>query len=114
MPRQRSEKRSPRAVRTRDDDLHQHLERRPHHSSHAPHCHAHSRFFLACGAPAPRTVVCRRSVSFLERRRERKRFGGKPRFEVPAQDRKSTRLNSSHPSISYAVFCLKKKNKIHT
>src|SRR6266487_519930 len=31
-------------------------------------------------------------------------------FEVPVvQDRKSTRLNSSHPSISYAVFCLKKK-----
>src|SRR5699024_10034477 len=28
-----------------------------------------------------------------------------------AQDRKSTRLNSSHVSISYAVFCLKKKNK---
>src|SRR5690348_17584083 len=28
------------------------------------------------------------------------------------QDRKSTRLNSSHPSISYAVFCLKKKKKI--
>src|SRR5689334_23994249 len=27
------------------------------------------------------------------------------------QDRKSTRLNSSHSSISYAVFCLKKKNK---
>src|SRR4051794_41680275 len=26
-----------------------------------------------------------------------------------ARDRKSTRLNSSHPSISYAVFCLKKK-----
>src|SRR5690348_17609895 len=26
------------------------------------------------------------------------------------KDRKSTRLNSSHPSISYAVFCLKKKN----
>src|SRR6266487_5871931 len=29
----------------------------------------------------------------------------------PAGDRKSTRLNSSHPSISYAVFCLKKKKK---
>src|SRR5690348_17903811 len=29
---------------------------------------------------------------------------------VLARDRKSTRLNSSHPSISYAVFCLKKKN----
>src|SRR5690348_17741830 len=27
------------------------------------------------------------------------------------QDRKSTRLNSSHPSISYAVFCLKKKKQ---
>src|SRR5437868_10501201 len=27
------------------------------------------------------------------------------------RDRKSTRLNSSHVSISYAVFCLKKKNK---
>src|SRR3712207_6976036 len=32
------------------------------------------------------------------------------------QDRKSTRLNSSHANISYAVFCLKKKklNKTHT
>src|SRR5207248_10002806 len=28
-----------------------------------------------------------------------------------ARDRKSTRLNSSHRTISYAVFCLKKKNK---
>src|SRR5207245_5987390 len=30
---------------------------------------------------------------------------------IGAQDRKSTRLNSSHGSISYAVFCLKKKKK---
>src|SRR3989442_10074341 len=30
-----------------------------------------------------------------------------------AGDRKSTRLNSSHVRISYAVFCLKKKNKQH-
>src|SRR3989337_2189645 len=29
---------------------------------------------------------------------------------MPSSDRKSTRLNSSHGSISYAVFCLKKKN----
>src|SRR5688572_31849675 len=29
---------------------------------------------------------------------------------IPAIDRKSTRLNSSHSQISYAVFCLKKKN----
>src|SRR5690625_6502459 len=31
---------------------------------------------------------------------------------VSSQDRKSTRLNSSHVAISYAVFCLKKKNDI--
>src|SRR5699024_12809011 len=30
-------------------------------------------------------------------------------FKFTAEDRKSTRLNSSHVSISYAVFCLKKK-----
>src|SRR5690348_17980842 len=36
--------------------------------------------------------------------------GVRPKTIVPfTQDRKSTRLNSSHPSISYAVFCLKKK-----
>src|SRR3712207_6921291 len=41
-------------------------------------------------------------------RRRRRRPGG-------AGDRKSTRLNSSHANISYAVFCLKKKkNKILT
>src|SRR5436190_13589843 len=33
------------------------------------------------------------------------------RAQTVAQDRKSTRLNSSHTVISYAVFCLKKKNK---
>src|SRR3712207_8195024 len=31
--------------------------------------------------------------------------------QAPRQDRKSTRLNSSHANISYAVFCLKKKKK---
>src|SRR5690348_18099200 len=35
-----------------------------------------------------------------------------PAEAVPERDRKSTRLNSSHPSISYAVFCLKKKTII--
>src|SRR5438128_5105129 len=45
--------------------------------------------------------------------------GGPPRLArrpggVCRADRKSTRLNSSHGSISYAVFCLKKKkNKLH-
>src|SRR5438876_3457859 len=37
---------------------------------------------------------------------------GAVRLLVALQDRKSTRLNSSHPSISYAVFCLKKKKYI--
>src|SRR2546430_10820713 len=32
----------------------------------------------------------------------------------PLRDRKSTRLNSSHSQISYAVFCLKKKHKSTT
>src|SRR3712207_8176633 len=31
-----------------------------------------------------------------------------------AEDRKSTRLNSSHANNSYAVFCLKKKNIVHS
>src|SRR3712207_7855083 len=31
---------------------------------------------------------------------------------LSSEDRKSTRLNSSHANISYAVFCLKKKNKL--
>src|SRR5690242_21213108 len=34
------------------------------------------------------------------------------RCELRVRDRKSTRLNSSHMSISYAVFCLKKKKEI--
>src|SRR6266487_5941713 len=40
-------------------------------------------------------------------------FSTAPRTKRPVapRDRKSTRLNSSHPSISYAVFCLKKKKK---
>src|SRR5438034_1749113 len=44
-------------------------------------------------------------------------FGGKAGVggnlpTSPAQDRKSTRLNSSHTVISYAVFCLKKKKQV--
>src|SRR3712207_8613677 len=37
---------------------------------------------------------------------------GERRIAPCGQDRKSTRLNSSHANISYAVFCLKKKNKL--
>src|SRR2546430_9363341 len=47
----------------------------------------------------------------------RRRSGPARHDQIPgrsrrrAQDRKSTRLNSSHSQISYAVFCLKKKKK---
>src|SRR3712207_9016826 len=39
------------------------------------------------------------------------RWGPGYRTQKPVRDRKSTRLNSSHANISYAVFCLKKKKK---
>src|SRR2546426_7037378 len=39
---------------------------------------------------------------------------GPTRCRPDRRDRKSTRLNSSHLVISYAVFCLKKKNKYYT
>src|SRR2546426_9148958 len=54
--------------------------------------------------PAPGTD--RRLPARLSRRGLRRRTGCGRR-----QDRKSTRLNSSHLVISYAVFCLKKKKK---
>src|SRR5689334_24644665 len=52
------------------------------------------------------------SVRIVTRRTARtpRRDGERPHGRPP-RDRKSTRLNSSHSSISYAVFCLKKKNK---
>src|SRR5689334_24122890 len=46
-----------------------------------------------------------------QRRRPRPRSARGPRSFREGADRKSTRLNSSHSSISYAVFCLKKKKK---
>src|SRR5258708_21013770 len=56
----------------------------------------------------PRNARCVTSV-----RRNIHVAGFRDRASVGPQDRKSTRLNSSHQIISYAVFCLKKKkNKI--
>src|SRR5437867_5501834 len=46
----------------------------------------------------------------LAKVRERRSDG----FIVQAEDRKSTRLNSSHRTISYAVFCLKKKRALRS
>src|SRR2546429_4586016 len=51
---------------------------------------------------------------YPDRRRPRARRPARRHLLSPAAagaDRKSTRLNSSHGYISYAVFCLKKKNK---
>src|SRR5207249_11776017 len=54
---------------------------------------------------APRPARGRRPLATGEGLRRARDHDRAPR------DRKSTRLNSSHVSISYAVFCLKKKNK---
>src|SRR5437588_5487463 len=51
-----------------------------------------------------------RSASWRVRSRRRSGRGPAARDRAPV-DRKSTRLNSSHTVISYAVFCLKKKKK---
>src|SRR5438876_8754390 len=71
-------------------------------------------FFLLIRRP-PRSTLFPYTTLFRS-----SRGSGPPPLPTPApprgstgtgapRDRKSTRLNSSHPSISYAVFCLKKK-----
>src|SRR5207248_6967126 len=64
---------------------------------------------LLCPAgDPPRVLVVRLArdrVDHLAEDRERRRFR--------ERDRKSTRLNSSHRTISYAVFCLKKKKIVN-
>src|SRR5258708_26214064 len=57
--------------------------------------------------PAPRASIPPRVRPARPRRRTRGSADPRP----VAPDRKSTRLNSSHQIISYAVFCLKKKKK---
>src|SRR5688572_32441014 len=76
-----------------------------------PICHVKKRLDFAPLAPAglelgdPRIEVRRSSLVGLIQ-------GGVNLFGRHGQrDRKSTRLNSSHSQISYAVFCLKKKKK---
>src|SRR6202171_6783435 len=67
-------------------------------------------FFLMIRRP-PRSTLFPYTTLFRSRRRHgRGRRRVQHRFvAVRAVDRKSTRLNSSHLAISYAVFCLKKK-----
>src|SRR3712207_8542384 len=50
----------------------------------------------------------------LRVRGRRVHFDGERRYLVYRGDRKSTRLNSSHANISYAVFCLQKKMQYFT
>src|SRR5437588_9488858 len=58
----------------------------------------------------PYTTLFRSDQSSVSGRCARKSAPGAVRHRL-VRDRKSTRLNSSHTVISYAVFCLKKKKK---
>src|SRR2546421_7688681 len=77
-------------------------------------------FFLMIRRPPrstlfPYTTLFRSRTARMQHQvdvRERLQPGAEPRLgpaDALGQDRKSTRLNSSHDQISYAVFCLKKK-----
>src|SRR5207248_11763731 len=65
--------------------------------------------YFRCRIPSCRpsfSVCCPEAASGVGRQRVLQPFQRKEKL-----DRKSTRLNSSHRTISYAVFCLKKKKK---
>src|SRR5207244_4819125 len=71
---------------------------------------------LACGGrecpSSPKSFES--TLQLFDRRHARPtRCRALPGFGADSVDRKSTRLNSSHQIISYAVFCLKKKIIIH-
>src|SRR2546427_6089999 len=77
-------------------------------------------FFLMIRRP-PRSTLFPYTTLFRSKKRSSKRarapwrtgkrWGGSKAAWSSGRDRKSTRLNSSHSQISYAVFCLKKKKK---
>src|SRR5215813_14324528 len=68
-------------------------------------------FFLMIRRP-PRSTLFPYTTLFRPRWRHRRlRRADRPARSSGHRDRKSTRLNSSHVRISYAVFCLKKKKK---
>src|SRR5690606_41465985 len=72
--------------------------------AHLDICATHNS--LGHGWFAPPVPLCGRFLPRLRPRRQAMRS-----FFCGMGDRKSTRLNSSHVKISYAVFCLKKKNE---
>src|SRR5437773_5225997 len=66
------------------------------------------------GGGAERAVACRRGQGDpVSGRAQEGRRGAAARHPGHLLDRKSTRLNSSHITISYAVFCLKKKKTFY-
>src|SRR5215217_9352509 len=67
-------------------------------------------FFLMIRRP-PRSTLFPYTTLFRPPRRSDPRCPTARTRCPPGRDRKSTRLNSSHANISYAVFCLKKKKK---
>src|SRR5690606_40119588 len=88
----------------------------------------HDALPISCGEAIERTAECKKDTSWWNPRRSYGMlaaqaldaqvhlvcFGGRGLIrswngKTDEQDRKSTRLNSSHVKISYAVFCLKKK-----
>src|SRR2546422_3360784 len=85
--------------------------RRPPRSTLFPYTTLFRSIAMATGGSAwspdlrHEVVVLKGDVWLVER------TGAKRRLTQTPRDRKSTRLNSSHGYISYAVFCLKKKNK---
>src|SRR5690606_42007969 len=66
------------------------------------------------GAVAPPGVRSQRFRVFAGAIMPAWQYDHPPPNPAAAIDRKSTRLNSSHVKISYAVFCLKKKNRTET
>src|SRR5215216_6535639 len=64
-------------------------------------------------AAAEREARAERSLEGVRMEAEATIEGAHRRAAAEERDRKSTRLNSSHQIISYAVFCLKKKKKPH-
>src|SRR6266446_9947666 len=67
-------------------------------------------FFLMIRRP-PRSTLFPYTTLFRPQGTPGHRHDRFPGLGHPLEDRKSTRLNSSHLVISYAVFCLKKKKK---
>src|SRR3712207_8687775 len=88
--------------------------RRPPRSTLFPYTTLFRSIGQGSASVGGRAVVARLPRDALQRQRRIANIGG-PQVVLgdqrPLADRKSTRLNSSHANISYAVFCLKKKQK---